>query len=64
MSFAARIQQGDDFTGESTADGSLIVGVGKNVMRGSQCLAVACSHTMAKRIASALMGHKTNRRGV
>lgn len=38
-------------------------GVGKTVMRGSDCVAVACSHTMAKRIALALNLHKANSKG-
>jgi hypothetical protein len=40
------------------------VAVGKAVMRGDKCEAVACSSTMAQRIARALNLHQPNRRGV
>ena len=40
------------------------VHIGKSVMRGAQCVAVACSKTMAKRIANALNRHQPNKEGV
>lgn len=40
------------------------VAVGKAVMRGGKCEAVACSPNMALRISRALNEHKTNRRGI
>lgn len=40
------------------------VGVKRAVMRGDECVATACSKTMAKRIANALNRHKPNLEGV
>ena len=40
------------------------VNVGKQVMDGAQCVAVATSKTFAKRIARALNAHQPNREGV
>jgi hypothetical protein len=40
------------------------VGIKNAVMRGSECVAVACSKTFAKRIANALNNHKVNSEGV
>lgn len=39
------------------------VGVGKNVMQGQECKAVACSKNMAKRIANALNVYQPSREG-
>lgn len=51
---------------ESPADRPQIafVAVHQNVMRGQDCVARACSKTMAKRIARALNNHVPNREGV
>ena len=53
---------------ESTADRApkprQFVNIGKQVMDGAQCVAVACSKTFAKRIARALNAHEPNREGV
>lgn len=40
------------------------VGIDRAVMQGIKCVAVACSHTFAKRIARALNLHKPNKEGV
>lgn len=40
------------------------VGIARAVMQGAKCVAVACSHTFAKRIARALNKHVPNKRGV
>ena len=39
------------------------VGINRAVMQGIKCVAVAYSHTFAKRIARALNLHKPNERG-
>jgi hypothetical protein len=39
------------------------VAITLKVMLGARCVCVACSHTMAKRIARALNNHKPNERG-
>ena len=53
---------------ESTADRApkprQFVNIGKQVMDGAQCVAVACSKTFAKRIARALNARQPNREGV
>lgn len=40
------------------------VGAQQSVLQGSNCVARACSKTMAKRIARALNNHKVNSEGV
>jgi hypothetical protein len=39
------------------------VGIDRAVMQAAKCVAVACSHTFAKRIARALNKHEPNERG-
>lgn len=53
--YKRRRESGDRLSG--------FIGVEKQVMQGSKCVAVACSHTFAKRIARALNNLRVNERG-
>ena len=51
-------------SGPANPENTRFVGVGKAVMQGAKCRAIACSKTFAKRIANALNNHKVNSEGV